>query len=312
MGIEKVRSVEGDGLNRPWPSTPPETLSPVCGPSDVELISHCGKDLGKPVIVVENLSKHYTIEGRDDKVIALRNAELRDDDPNCFRSIREGEFLMIRGPSGGGKTTLLNMIGTLDKPTTGRIVILGQEVNEKSSDDYLSDLRLNKIGFVFQSFNLLSTMSAIENIELPMTLKGELSQKEIRHRAKMLLRMVGLRDRGMHLPSELSGGEQQRVTIARALANNPQILLLDEPTGDLDTRNTVEIMDLLLKINLEANTTCIMVTHNKDVECYADRILYVQDGAFKKQVYNTQQSRLVLEHYLRYLASIAGSNMEIG
>eukprot|EP01063_Lacrimia_lanifica_P013027 TRINITY_DN19695_c0_g1_i1.p2 TRINITY_DN19695_c0_g1~~TRINITY_DN19695_c0_g1_i1.p2 ORF type:complete len:360 (+),score=52.23 TRINITY_DN19695_c0_g1_i1:82-1161(+) len=265
------------------------------------------KQLGRVVVQCENLSKEYDIEGRSETVKALRNVNLADTGGGGggLKAVREGEFLMIRGPSGGGKTTLLNLLGTLDKPTTGNILIHGEEITEKSKDSYLADLRLRKIGFVFQTFNLISTMSAMENIELPMTLLGQKDPAEIRHRAKVLLRMVGLRDRGGHLPSELSGGEQQRVTIARALANNPSILLLDEPTGDLDTQNTVEIMDLLLRINQEAKTTCIMVTHNKDVECYADRILYVQDGTFQKQVFNTAQSRLILDPYLRHLARIS-------
>ena len=262
------------------------------------------KRLGAPVVVVDSLSKHYRIEGREETVCALKDVSLSAQG-DSFAPVKEGEFLIIRGPSGGGKTTLLNLIGTLDRPTSGKITILGDEVSDTSTDAYLSQLRLRKIGFVFQTFNLIPTMSAIENIEMPMTLAGDLAPQDIRKRAKILLRMVGLRDRGCHLPSELSGGEQQRVTIARALSNNPAILLLDEPTGDLDTSNTIEIMDLLLKINTEARTTCIMVTHNKDIECYADRILYVQDGSFRKQVFNTLQSRLVLDHYMAYLAQVA-------
>eukprot|EP01060_Flectonema_neradi_P006507 TRINITY_DN1439_c3_g1_i1.p1 TRINITY_DN1439_c3_g1~~TRINITY_DN1439_c3_g1_i1.p1 ORF type:complete len:312 (+),score=48.06 TRINITY_DN1439_c3_g1_i1:54-938(+) len=261
------------------------------------------KQLGPAVVTVENVSKSYAIEGRTDSVVALKNIKMMEG--SVFMPVKEGEFLMIRGPSGGGKTTLLNLIGTLDKATEGKIIIMGDEVNENSTDEFLANLRLRSIGFVFQTFNLIATMSAVENVELPMILAGELNKKERRKRAKMLLRLVGLRDRVAHLPSELSGGEQQRVTIARALANTPKILLLDEPTGDLDTENTIEIMDLLLRVNLEVKTTCIMVTHNKDVECYADRILYVRDGAFQKQVLNSRQSRLDLDHYREYLKRTA-------
>ena len=154
---------------------------------------------------------------------------------------------------------------------------------------------------MFQTFNLLATMSAYENIELPMLILGKLSAKERHERTLKLLEMVGLQDRMGHLPSELSGGEQQRVTIARALANNPELLLLDEPTGDLDTKNTIEVMDLLLKLNLELRTTCIMVTHNPDVECYADRIVYIQDGRIVKQAINARQVKLEFRSYIEYL-----------
>ena len=197
---------------------------------------------------------------------------------------------MIRGPSGGGKTTMLNLIGSIDSSTSGELYIKNNKIDKNSDDEFLSDLRLRHIGFVFQTFNLLATMSALENVELPMILLGKLGEKERRQRAINLLKRVGLGDRLDHLPSELSGGEQQRVAIARALSNEPDILLLDEPTGDLDSRSTVQIMDLLLNINRigpngegeQTATTCVMVTHNPEIECYADRILYVQDGTFVK------------------------------
>ena len=212
--------------------------------------------------------------------------------------------MIIRGPSGGGKTTLLNMIGTIDTASSGTVELFDNLINSKSKDSYLSRLRLETIGFVFQTFNLLATMTALENVELPMTLLGKLNKKQRRNRAKALLERVGLQDRMDHLPSELSGGEQQRVAIARALANNPKILLLDEPTGDLDSHNTVDVMNLLLDINLKGEnspTTCVMVTHNPDLDCYADRILYVQDGEFQFQAFNLQQSPLVYEDYAAFL-----------
>ncbi|KAM3136659.1 hypothetical protein pb186bvf_011295 [Paramecium bursaria] len=217
---------------------------------------------------------------------------------------------MIRGPSGGGKTTFLNQIGTIDTPTSGQIQILGMNIDKNSSDAELSRLRLEKIGFVFQTFNLLATMTAYENVELPMRILGKLNDKEIKNRVTLLLKRVGLQDRMDHLPSELSGGEQQRVAIARALANNPEILLLDEPTGDLDSKSTVEVMDLLLSLNnfgyTQDNptpTTMIMVTHNPDLECYAHRILYIRDGKLIKQVLNERQVPLEYEQFLAYLNS---------
>lgn len=256
------------------------------------------KQLGEPVVVVKDLVKKYQLEGRDEGVTALNQVTLSGSE---FPPIRRGEFVMIRGPSGGGKTTLLNILGTIDEPSSGIVELLGSVIDSRSKDSYLADIRLRKIGFVFQTFNLLATLSAFENVELPMVVLGKLSRNAAKKRAKELLDMVGLQDRYAHLPSELSGGEQQRVTIARALANEPEILLLDEPTGDLDTRNTIDIMDLLLRINLEQRTTCIMVTHNPDLECYADRILYVEDGTFKQQAWNEVQCRLDFATYMTHI-----------
>jgi len=260
------------------------------------------KQLGEPIAVLTHVCKEYSISGRTDVVRALDDIHLAE--AGDFPPIRKGEFVMLRGPSGGGKTTLLNILGTIDKCTSGCVELFGTKIDSNSKDSFLAHLRLEKIGFVFQTFNLLATMSAFENVELPMTILGKLKTAERKKRTKDLLTMVGLQDRLGHLPSELSGGEQQRVTIARALANNPEILLLDEPTGDLDTKNTVEIMDLLLEINNNRKTTCIMVTHNPDVECYADRILYLSDGKFEKQVYNAVQTPLIFEDYIAYLNSV--------
>lgn len=257
------------------------------------------KRLGVPVIKCTNVCKGFEIKGRDEQIVALEDISLNLE--SDFTPIRKGEFVMIRGPSGGGKTTLLNMLGTLDYPTSGTIELLGEQVTKESSDGFLADLRLRKIGFVFQTFNLISTMSAFENVELPMIIHGTRSKKDCKKRAIKLLTDVGLGDRLEHLPSELSGGEQQRVTIARALANEPELLLLDEPTGDLDTRNTLEIMKLLLEINQTKQTTCVMVTHNADLECYADRILYVQDGRFHRQAVNQVQTQIDLESYIAYV-----------
>jgi len=274
-----------------------DSIEPVFQSSDLPL----EKSLGENVIKCTNISKEFEIKGREDKIVALQDISLND--TSAFPPIRQGEFCMIRGPSGGGKTTLLNMFGTLDYPTNGTIELLGDEVTKDSTDRFLADLRLRKIGFVFQTFNLISTMSAFENVELPMIIHGTRSRKECKQRAIDLLSRVGLGDRLEHLPSELSGGEQQRVTIARALSNEPKILLLDEPTGDLDTRNTVEIMDMLLEINQTKKTTCVMVTHNPDLECYADRILYVRDGRFHKQAVNKVQTKIDLESYIEYINS---------
>ncbi|RNF21627.1 ABC transporter [Trypanosoma conorhini] len=260
------------------------------------------EDENAVVLRLRKLEKSYPIEGTDDRVVALRDVNLCE---GCgrdgFGPIRRGEFVMIRGPSGGGKTTLLSIIGTIDLPTSGTVELMGTVVNSSTPDSVLADFRLRKIGFVFQTFNLISTMTALENVELPMTLRGVLSRRERRLRASRLLTLVGLRNRLHHLPSELSGGEQQRVTIARSLANNPQLLLLDEPTGDLDTLNTIQVMDLLLRLNRMTKTTCIMVTHNSDVECYADRILYVADSRFVKEVRNSCPQRLVYDAYVKSL-----------
>ena len=178
------------------------------------------------VIRLDNVHKTYLlgIEG----VAALRGVSM---------SVSKGEFVCIFGTSGGGKTTMLNVIGTIDKPTRGYVYLCGRRVGNHTADKELSDLRLNKIGFVFQTFNLLSSLTALENVEMPMTLAGRLTASQRRERAVHLLTQVGMEKRLHHVPAQLSGGEQQRVTIARAIANNPDILLLDEPTGDLGKMN---------------------------------------------------------------------------
>eukprot|EP01125_Pyxidicula_operculata_P011836 TRINITY_DN3873_c0_g1_i2.p1 TRINITY_DN3873_c0_g1~~TRINITY_DN3873_c0_g1_i2.p1 ORF type:complete len:191 (+),score=31.50 TRINITY_DN3873_c0_g1_i2:63-635(+) len=169
----------------------------------------CKKQFGEIVVNLKHVHKEYSLEGREEAVTALQDIHVAPGSE--FYPIRRGEFIMLRGPSGGGKTTLLNILGTIDKSTSGTVEILGQPVDKDSSDSYLSKLRLEKIGFVFQTFNLLATMSAFENVELPMVILGKLEKDDIKTRAKDLLTLVGLHDRMNHLPSELSGGEQQRV-----------------------------------------------------------------------------------------------------
>lgn len=264
------------------------------------------------IVSIRNLSKTYKLNNNEESVHALKKINLNSHSE--FHHIKRGEFVIIRGPSGGGKTTLLNILGTLDSDFEGELEIMGCSITKESDDIYLSNLRLKQIGFVFQTFNLISTMTAKENVMLPMTIDNIMSEKEQEKRAVDLLKAVGLEDRVDHLPSELSGGEQQRVAIARALGNKPNVLLLDEPTGDLDSSSTIEVMNLLLSINKFGPgshngldkvdpTTIVMVTHNPELECYADRILYVQDGYFSKQVFNEYQIALTVEEYVKYINS---------
>jgi putative ABC transport system ATP-binding protein len=264
------------------------------------------KNLEEVVLRCDKITKIFTLQDSEEKLLTLKQITLSENSE--FIPIRRGEFVIIRGPSGGGKTTLLNILGTLDSEFEGELEMMGTKINRNCSDEFLSNLRLKKIGFVFQTFNLISTMTALENVQLPMTIENVLSESEKRKRAVNLLTRVNLEDRLDHLPSELSGGEMQRVAIARALSNKPDILLLDEPTGDLDSTSTIEVMNLLLSINRYGPindgrnpSTIIMVTHNPELECYADRILYVQDGVFVKQIFNEYQVALTVEEYLEYI-----------
>lgn len=264
--------------------------------------------LGEPIVVCKNIRKVFKLSGVEEEIKALNGISLDID--NEFYPIKKGEFVMIRGSSGSGKTTLLNILGTLDSDFDGELFIMNTKITKDCSDEFLSNLRLKKIGFVFQSFNLISTMSALENVELPLIIDNKLTDDAKKRRAMSLLARVGLEDRMDHLPSELSGGEMQRVAIARALSNQPDILLLDEPTGDLDSTSTIEVMNLLLSINkfgpsddIKDRTTIIMVTHNPELECYANRILYVQDGVIGKQAINEYQQALTVKEYLDYINS---------
>jgi putative ABC transport system ATP-binding protein len=190
--------------------------------------------------------------------------------------VSEGEFLTIFGPSGSGKSTLLHAIGCLDRPDAGEILIDGVNVL-KLNDDKLAELRLKRIGFVFQFFNLLPRMSALRNVELPLTIAG-VPEKETAERAMEMLGLMGLEARMHHRPSELSGGEQQRVAMARALISNPKIVLADEPTGNLDTKTGWEIVQLMKKLNQEKKQTFVVVTHDPHIAETADKIVYLKDG----------------------------------
>ena len=224
------------------------------------------------VVKIENIQKTYLIgiEG----VTAVRGVSL---------VIKKGEFVCILGSSGGGKSSLLNIIGTIDTPSRGNLKLFGKYLRGSTKDSEYANIRLDKIGFVFQSFNLIGSMSAIENVELPMLLKGKKTKKQIRKRATSLLESVGLGHRLFHFPNMLSGGEQQRVTIARALSNEPEMLLMDEPTGDLDTKNSDNIINILMNLNLNKRITMIMVTHDEYMKQYADRVFHVMDGKIHRE-----------------------------
>ena len=191
-------------------------------------------------------------------------------------SVEKGEFVAMMGPSGSGKSTTMNILGCLDKPTSGTYFLNGQNINDLESDE-LAVIRNRTIGFVFQGFNLLQKTSALENVELPLLYAG-MQKKERRERAKEALIQMGLEDRLYHEPTQLSGGQQQRVAIARGIVNRAPILMADEPTGNLDSKTSDEIMGLFKKINEKEGTTILLVTHEPDVAAYAKRIVHFKDG----------------------------------
>jgi len=194
-------------------------------------------------------------------------------------NVKQGEFLSILGPSGSGKSTLLNLLGCLTRPDEGTITVDGENVLQLSGDQ-LAHLRLNKIGFIFQSFNLLPKSSALDNVALPLCIAG-VSEKETNERALKMLKLVGLEQRANHRPCEMSGGEQQRVATARALINNPKIILADEPTGNLDTKTSREIMALMKQLNREKGQTFVVITHDAGVADVSDRMIFLRDGAIE-------------------------------
>lgn len=230
----------------------------------------------KPLIQLKNIHKSYPLDGFDLEILKGINLE-----------IAAGEFVAIMGPSGSGKSTLMNILGCLDTPTSGEYILDGENI-EHLSGDQLAEIRNRKIGFVFQGFNLLSRTSAIENVELPMVYAG-VADEERTERAEKALNSVGLHERMHHQPNQLSGGQQQRVAIARAIVNEAPIIFADEPTGNLDTKMSVEIMDLFTKLNKELRRTIILVTHEEDIALYANRIIKIVDGEIHSDVINTKR-----------------------
>jgi putative ABC transport system ATP-binding protein len=218
-------------------------------------------------ISVRELKKTYAVG--EVQVEALRGVSLE---------IADGEFVAVIGPSGSGKSTLMHILGCLDRPTAGRYLLGGRDVSEISPDERAS-IRNREIGFVFQSFNLLPRTPAIENVELPLLYNGgKLSRAERRSRALEMLSSLGLSDRALHHPNQLSGGQQQRVAIARALVNSPGLLLADEPTGNLDSQTSLEIMELFRRLNAERGLTLVVITHERNIAECASRIVELRDG----------------------------------
>jgi putative ABC transport system ATP-binding protein len=223
------------------------------------------------IISTRHLVKIYKMG--DLEVHALRGIDM---------AIRKSDFVAIMGKSGSGKSTFMNIVGCLDIPTRGDYFLDGVDVG-KMNKDQLAQLRNHKIGFVFQSFNLLSRTSALENVELPLMYNSRISSHAMREKAMNALESVGLVDRSHHFPSQLSGGEQQRVAIARALVNNPVVILADEPTGNLDTRTSVEVMDIFQQLN-KKGITVVIVTHEPDIAAYTNRNVTFRDGRILKDI----------------------------
>ncbi len=222
------------------------------------------------LIQLENLTKIYHVG--ETEVRALQGVTY---------AVNEGEFVAILGPSGSGKSTMMNIIGCLDKPTSGRYLFEGEEVS-KLDKNQLARIRNRKIGFVFQSFNLLARTTALENAELPLVYSNVPGREQAK-RALAALELVGLKDRAHHKTNQLSGGEQQRVAIARALLNNPALILADEPTGNLDTKTSEEIMVIFRKLNDEKKITIVMVTHEADIGAQAKKRIFMRDGVIVRE-----------------------------
>lgn len=221
-----------------------------------------------PIVKLENVEKIYKMDSVE--VPALRGVSFEID---------KGEYISIMGPSGSGKSTIMNLIGVLDRPTRGKVLIDGVDIS-KLKDDQLAVIRRKKIGFVFQQFNLISKLTAVENVEMPMWFAGLPKVKRVKKAAK-LLRLVGLDTRMKHRPTELSGGERQKVALARSLANDPEIILADEPTGELDTKSGTEVMKIIESLN-DVGKTIILVTHDIEFGKRANRMIKLRDGLIVK------------------------------
>ena len=228
------------------------------------------------VIKLENVWKIYQFDHLE--LAVLKGVSL---------DIGRGSFVVILGPSGSGKSTLLNMLGCLDVPSRGRVLLDGRDIS-KMSEDALAQARGKKIGFVFQQFNLLQNLNALENVMLPMIFQGK-SETERKKRAESLLASLGLQGRTLHRPAELSGGEQQRIAIARSLANNPEIIVADEPTGNLDSTTGQKIMEILINLHKNEKKTIVVVTHDPTIANYSSQIVHIRDGEIATNHFNEEK-----------------------
>lgn len=257
---------------------------------DTKKIKHphgTGQALTQYAIALKGIRRNYQLGS--EHVHALRGIDLK---------VKKGEYVAIMGPSGSGKSTLLHILGCLDKPTDGKYSLDGADV-ESLSDDQLASIRNERIGFVFQAFNLIPGMTALENVMIPLQIGGT-DMKESRHRAESLLALVGLHDRENHRASELSGGERQRVALARALANNPAFILADEPTGNLDSKTSEEIMGYIHRLWEKMGITIVIVTHEPVVAKYSQRIVRLKDGLVESEV----SKRAFHDHFKKQLIKV--------